>query len=960
MNKIDKISNLKFDDFKTLISNLITKIGYNNLVIENEVIIAKSSSPLTQDSHGFILFQDRLSGIEDESKYVKVIEEVKNRYNFHTTFIVSKETISHGFEDKIQKSISNINIEFLDRDKIIDLIDNYNIDYWKHDDIELIDYEKEFCSLINQDNEIKKLKIFNDKYQKLLDIFIEPAIFHLYEDRETKTPIRKKVSISYISEDVKPSLISGDAGTGKTTLLKKIAQDLIEKNRNRDKKYLPVFLNVLELFENNFDVKSLVINKLNPHFEFNDDLSKLYDIVIFIDTIDEFEKENQHSIIADLEKLRDKFSLRYIIGTRNIERILINEELKGANTYHIEKFNTEQVRQFVAKFFHGESSRAENLLEALKENRIYEKLPVTPLTISLISILYEENDLEIPATITDIYDNFNSLLLGKAIVSSRLELIDVSFRERILSLYGLELLTRSQHNPMTQDEFIAFFQNYFTSKTLPIKKGSLEDLLNYLINHTGILTLKNNKFVQFSHDSFMEYYAAIEIFKHRRDFEKDLVSNFFNHNWQNSAIFYAGKSKDLPGFLNEIILKLKSAGHIQDFFSGVMGTGYILQALYQTDNQIRKEAILEALNLNIQAHEVFMKLSSDNNVLFKNYKLPILWLMNMFYFYENFNSITLKDALQLSFDELNELYKNSKGDTTLGYKTLKVGMTMNSNRINVTQPLEELIDNSQILKDPILTLLLDFSLDIFQGNNYKELKKEVRKEFKKLREPIKQLTELPASRLRFGLMDKIKSSKKVKIITEGKTDAEILEHAYMTLTKGSVPYWQINTAGNSDSGGAHDLSKTLMGVKPTLNENEIVIGIFDHDDKGLQEFRGLKPFVQIKNDTIKKHSSANIFSICLPVSANREGYLKKEQAYNLLAIEHYFSDDFLRKHDAVTESPITDDQGNKLLKIKDSKKKALSKAIRELTDPLEFESFISLFKEIDAISGVEIEYQITL
>lgn len=46
--------------------------------------------------------------------------------------------------------------------------------------------------------------------------------------------------------------------------------------------------------------------------------------------------------------------------------------------------------------FSGEEGKANNLLSALRENKIIDKLPLTPLNLSLISILFEEKDFEIP------------------------------------------------------------------------------------------------------------------------------------------------------------------------------------------------------------------------------------------------------------------------------------------------------------------------------------------------------------------------------------------------------------------------------------------------------------------------------------------------------------------------------------------------------------------------------------
>src|SRR5690606_24810370 len=239
----------------------------------------------------------------------------------------------------------------------------------------------------------------------------------------------------------------------------------------------------------------------------------------------------QNKIIKQLNSLFKNYNAKYILATRNFEKYLSIEQLKDWNTYTISRFSNQQIEQFVSKFFINEKGRAEKLLDALRENRIIEKLPITPLSLSLISILYEENDLEIPATITDIYDNFNSLLLGKPTVSSRVEFIDISFKERILSLYAFELLNRQEHNPMTLEEFKNYFLNYYASKSTPLKKGSIEEALSYIVENTGVLYLKENKYVCFNHDSFMEYYAAVEIFKHQRSSEREYINRFFDVNW---------------------------------------------------------------------------------------------------------------------------------------------------------------------------------------------------------------------------------------------------------------------------------------------------------------------------------------------------------------------------------------------------------------------------------------------
>lgn len=950
--KISKIESLSRQLIVDLIINLVSKIGYENIDENDTTFVASFKGPITTDNHGFIYFEEHLTGNVDLSKIIEKIKKIKNEKLFSTTFIISNFNISKGFRDSLNLKLKNETLIYLGRDEIIDLIEQNNNDYWKHDNLELLDYEKNYCTSILQESELKSLKIFSDKYQKLLDIFIEPKIIHFYEDKETQTPTKKAISVENIIKDKKPLIISGEAGMGKSTLLKRIGELIIQSNVTVVKKNLPLFISATELFDSNYDILKVIELKLLPFF--GTSLNELFDeyyITLLIDSIDEFEFEHQESVIKQVNDLYNLNSIRFILATRITEKSVTIDCLKSYNTYSIERFNNKQIEMFVNKFFYNQNSRAEKLLEALKENRIIEKLPVTPLSLSLISILFEENDLEIPATITDIYENFNYLLLGRAMVTSRIEFIDISFKERILSIYALEILKRKEHYPMTLKEFVKFFSDYYQSKTLPLKKGTLEDVLLYLVNNTGIVYLKNNTYVCFNHDSFMEYYASVEIFKHQR-LEQDLyVNNFFDMNWQNSAVFYAGHSKDMPDFLKSINQKLKDSNKLNDYFSGISGAGYILQALFQTDNMLRKDTVDVALELNIRALELFIKLSSDDQLLFKSFRLPIIWLINLMFFFENFNSGTLREPLKLSFNSVIAKYLEEGEKTTEGYKALMLALTLHSNRINEEKELDKLIFHTPLLNDNILTIISEISINMISNGSMNEIKKEIKKEFKKIKTPLKHLLGTPASKLRFSEYDMISSSKKIKIVTEGKTDSEIIEHAYIVLADGEMPYWKIKPAGNI-SGGSHEVNKTLISSLSTLHEDEIIIGIFDHDEAGLGDFNRLpKFFNSIKNNTIKKHENANIYALVLPIPGEKDFYFNAEQKYNYFEIEHYFSIEFLSNLSVIRNTPF-----DNVFSIIDNKKPIISKEIRKLSDVNFFKDFLLLFELIDDISGIKVKY----
>lgn len=955
-SKIERLEEFEQSDFQEMFLEIIQRIGYLNVnSLDSEFISADDKSALKTNKHVFYLTIESLSGVDDDSLVDHIVKKLKkhslanDKYSF---FIVSTQYISNGFEKKIQNKALGINVEFKGRDEVISLIDTYYKEFWKHDDRVLIDYENEFISSINEDTDLKKLKIFNEKYDKVLKIFIEPRIYSIKEDPESGKPTRKKIGISNLCCEGRSKLISGDAGAGKSTLLKKIGETYIDQNREPEtKKNLPIYISSLDFIENEYDIQKLLKSKLKNHFSVDFfELAGTYNIQLLIDSIDEFSRTIQKKIFDQLNELSDQKLVTFILGTRNSEEIKEHHGNQDLDSYHIEKFNQDQIRSYIENFFPSNSNKAESLLDALRDNRILERLPITPLTLSLVSILYEERNFEIPATIADIYDNFNHLLLGKATVSSRIEFIDISFAERILSLYAFELLHRDSHSPMTMDEFFKFFQEYFNEKQSSLGAENINKFLAHLTSNSGVLEVKEGKYVQFKHNSFLEYYAAKEYFLHRRaeKYENEIVENFFDPIWQNTAIFYAGMSKDMPEFLEKIIKKVSTANIFHQYFSSVNGLGYLLQALYQTDNDIRKKGILQAVETNIEALDLLKKLAQDEQVLFKNYKLPILSLINLTYFYENFNSIALKYPLELTFNDYFEKYKLDKSDENNGYRALKIALTLNSPRLNSIEFIDKLLEETEITSNPYLSLIALFAIDI-NGTSSTEIKKELKKSLKKNPSAVKEIQESNLGKLRFSPLDNIYPKRKVKLIVEGKTDVQIIEHAYMTLMNGERPYWNINTPKNG--GNARSVGDVINAGVNTINEDEYLIGILDNDNEGIGIFNGhIKDLILQSDSRIKKDKDSNVFAIKLPIPQRLSHYHKEKQTLNYFELEHYFPHEYLEENNMLKASGVPD-----IFEIKDRKSSFTKKVLKE-TDKALFSDFIDLFRLIDSIPGHENDY----
>ena len=134
---------------------------------------------------------------------------------------------------------------------------------------------------------------------------------------------------------------------------------------------------------------------------------------------------------------------------------------------------------------------------------------------------------------------------------------------------------------------------------------------------------------------------------------------------------------------------------------------------------------------------------------------------------------------------------------------------------------------------------------------------------------------------------------------------------------------------------------------------DFLIGIYDHDKAGLAAYRTLqRDYEEIEVDCIKKNKiKGNVYLLCIPVPGEMNQYVQDRQDFNFFEIEHYFGHDYLRRNEMVRETPIPD-----ILEIIDSKKVSFATAMKE-TNPAIFRYFVDLFKKIDEITGVYVEYE---
>tara|TARA_R110002096_G_scaffold303559_1_gene498510 strand:- start:603 stop:2264 length:1662 start_codon:yes stop_codon:yes gene_type:complete len=552
-------------------------------------------------------------------------------------------------------------------------------------------------------------------------------------------------------------------------------------------------------------------------------------------------------------------------------------------------------------------------------------------------------------------------------VKSSLEFLDITIKERILSIYAVEVIEDPNNTRKSIKEFESSIKKFFKEKNISIKDEIYPELIKSLTEGTGVLYIDENDKIDFKHDYFMEYYASREIFNQRRDLVPKLIENFTKFSWQNTAIFFTGRTKDMPQFLTDLLVRVDKYTELKDELIASSGLGYILQSLWLTNSDLRKDGVIKALELLIKADQDVKRLSSTLPV-FKNLRDADIALMNFFWFFNHFNSKTLEDTLKLAFDHVSKDLDKIE-DTGLPsdimnmkYKLFCIGATLTSDKFDKNNKLDLFYARKNTLSNPLFALLFDNGLDIIDPKNKDELKEryKIKNRLIKMQKGIRYYLDNSVDVTRFTSLEAIKPIKNVEIYTEGITDATYIMQSFKVLTENKEPYWNVESCEvktNKDSGGSYALAKTLSKIAKEMDmgkyQDKTIIGVFDNDAAGYQEFNGFfkdEEYSIFKPGVVKKHKTKNIYAIILPIPDELEKYNQAKQEFKFFEIEHYFENSFLEENKMVTKLEI-----NGLFEITGNKG-GFAEKIKAINEPEIFKRFENLFFVIDDINNKNINY----
>lgn len=680
-DKIQKLKDIpKETEIHTLLYELLTEMKYQNVQITHENgnvpeygkdLIASRHDEIEDTSEwtAFVVKKGDLTGTSQTNSEIKAqVEECfdyhfdslkHGRINISKVKIVTNGKINSGALQKFNRDefYKNPNISFWTGEELLKFIDKHYPRFWLEGSNTYKHYIEIFQQNNRQDDFTKAIAATDKNIKKILDNTIKQKLVEFSYDENDGKFKRKWFDVEDLNKSTECKLIVGESGSGKTTLFKQISNNIIFENSIRNNyEFFPIILKFVDLKTSNFIIEDAIKsyfqkNTFKPLLIDVDELLIKKNYILFIDALDEIGDKDSKDKALEVVKLfsTENPELQIICSSRNSDSLLGVCRNLDFRYFEINGISIQQAESFLGRYFEDDSIKCKRLVKSLKDSRILDKLPKTPLTLTLLTSLFDENGYEIPATISDLYKYFIEILLNKNIKESHLDLLKVGIHRSVLSFLA-EYLHSNKLKSISKHDLVIKISEFAKERG---HKYDVNELIDDLVQNINILVENDRGEIEFKHLSFQEYFTAFQYYSTTPNGKSNFVNNFNDIWWQNVAIFYAGMTKDSPDLIDEI-LKNSIPKEFHEHLINTAGFGYLIQALYNTPMKDRLKVIKNNIENINKALKFIIETEEDKYFEVKSF-LHTSYGANkiLAYWYEfHHSSITLKEPLESLFSEM--------------------------------------------------------------------------------------------------------------------------------------------------------------------------------------------------------------------------------------------------------------------------------------------------------------------
>jgi CRP-like cAMP-binding protein len=447
----------------------------------------------------------------------------------------------------------------------------------------------------------RSLSLLNHRAPNVLDILTDIAQRRLemraQDPQEAVSPLRRfamagsslvrenPVDVRELIANDSRTVILGEAGAGKTTVLRRFSLDTAEaaldhlQSEAEEMIILPIFikLNALSLEKT---VEQLILETFQSYqiqgFETEADVVRLLEG-------DESDKTPIHSILFLMDGLNEmpapeqtRHKLSRFIGQYGQHRFILScrsqdyTALHGFRTAMLQRLSGEDIEAFLVNYLSAELGR--KVAREIYSDPQLEDLAQTPLALYMLAQIARRSAEELPKNRGVLFEVFTDNLLDRAnsnwqsLFNQAKSRVPLALRKKVLASLGLSMQEEEVWNcPI--ERWLALItqqlQQYQASDS-PGERANLSAInaqhIHQEIKDSGLVRYSENReAVEFAHQTYQEFFAALAQNDQDYDLEPHLRTNEARRRWQGTIVLLYGIAHDKPTLYSKIL------GHENDY-----------------------------------------------------------------------------------------------------------------------------------------------------------------------------------------------------------------------------------------------------------------------------------------------------------------------------------------------------------------------------------------------------------
>ena len=491
----------------------------------------------------------------------------------------------------IVEDVSDLRLEFFDSDDLIPLIDSYYPEFWYGIETDMVPYFGALKSALEdpRDNLIITELSHEDRLAgSATDSFFVPLLLHRSYLKKIKAKGRFEEKLQFeefpatgiINKKDNHSFIIGEAGSGKSTVLKRIAYTLSTQSLSSDSIIrIPVFIRAIDIAKT-LDLTLLEIMRQNTRSILKndrecfslDDLVKGH-LVVLVDALDEIaDDQGRRRVLEIISRFTSVYPLcKVVISSRDIPSVLNMPEIQYYVQYRLSPLNIRQAEQIVKRLQtvrHLPEEQAEEILRRIQD---VHGMVLNPLLVTVFASTAEYSRKDIPANITELFKKYTELMLGRWDTSKGLaHQFHAPLKDFLLTQVAYEM-HRRQVTYLDLEEF----KNIIEVELL--KRGHKPDLLAQLLDEiiyrSGLFQILGDK-IEFKHLLLQEFFAGRGI--PSSGLLESLITTEW---WQRAIVFYFGGKPDDIDSISTAISRLDTKP-LSEIYFAALAAGLSIQTCY--------------------------------------------------------------------------------------------------------------------------------------------------------------------------------------------------------------------------------------------------------------------------------------------------------------------------------------------------------------------------------------------